>query len=165
MAESFWRPIQPRNSRRAARPGPTPAEAAASKSLKTAVDTSVLLAIREKESGYEKWEAALQCAAETGGLCVCPVVFAELSPGSPSAARLLSQLNLIAIDYDEISAEAAHLAGKIHWTYRREGGPRQHLVPDFLIAAHAQTQCMQLAAIDRGYLRRYFPGLKILQPD
>ena len=133
--------------------------------MKTAVDTSVLLAIREKESGYEKWEAALQCAAEMGGLCVCPVVFAELSPGSRSAVHLLSQLNLIAIEYDEISAEAAHLAGKIHWTYRREGGPREHLVPDFLIAAHAQTQCTQLAAIDRGYLRRYFPGLKILQPD
>jgi len=81
------------------------------------------------------------------------------------AARLLSQLNLIAIEYDEISAEAAHLAGKIRWTYRREGGPREHLVPDFLIAAHAQTQCTQLTAVDRGYLRRYFPGLKILQPD
>jgi predicted nucleic acid-binding protein len=133
--------------------------------LKTAVDTSVLLAIRGKEPGHEKWEAALQRAAETGGLCVCPVVFAELSPGSLSAARLLSQLELIAIEYDDISAEAAHLAGNIYWRYRREGGPREHLVPDFLIAAHAQIQCAQLAAIDRGYLRRYFPDLKILQPD
>lgn len=133
--------------------------------MKTAIDTSVLLAIREKEPGYEKWEAALQRASETGGLCVCPVVFAELSPGSPSAARLLSQLELIAIEYEEISAEAAHLAGNIHWTYRREGGPQEHLLPEFLIAAHAQKQCAQLAAIDRGYLRRYFPRLKILVPD
>jgi hypothetical protein len=48
--------------------------------------------------------------------------------------------------------------------YRREGGPRQHLIPDFLIAAHAQVQCNRLAAIDRGYLRRYFPKLKLLIP-
>jgi predicted nucleic acid-binding protein len=65
--------------------------------LKTAVDTSVLLAIRSKEPGYELWQEALQNAAEAGQLCVCPVVFAELSPGSTSSARLLEQLELLAI--------------------------------------------------------------------
>jgi predicted nucleic acid-binding protein len=133
--------------------------------LKTAIDTSVFLAIREKEPGHEFWENILRQAAEDGGLCICPVVFAELSPGSESAAQMLGQLELLAIGYDAISAAAAHLAGCIHWQYRREGGPREHLVPDFLIAAHAQVQCDRLAAIDRGYLRRYFPRLKLLKPS
>jgi len=31
------------------------------------------------------------------------------------------------------------------------------LIPDFLIAAHAQVDCDRLAAADRGYLRRYLP--------
>jgi predicted nucleic acid-binding protein len=133
--------------------------------LKTAVDTSVLLAIRAKEPGYELWQEALQNAAEAGQLCVCPVVFAELSPGSASSARLLEQLELLAIAYEDFSPESAHLAGCIHWKYRREGGPREHLAPDFLIAAHAQLQCNRLAAIDRGYLRRYFPRLRLLSPE
>ena len=133
--------------------------------MKTAVDTSVLLAIRAKEPGYELWQEALQNAAEAGQLCVCPVVFAELSPGSTSSARLLDQLELLAIAYEDFSPESAHLAGCIHWKYRREGGPREHLVPDFLIAAHAQLQCDRLAAIDRGYLRRYFPRLHLLSPE
>jgi predicted nucleic acid-binding protein len=133
--------------------------------LKTAVDTSVLLAIRAKEPGYELWQEALQNAAEAGQLCVCPVVFAELSPGSASSARLLEQLELLAIAYEDLSPESAHLAGCIHWKYRREGGPREHLVPDFLIAAHAQLQCDRLAAIDRGYLRRYFPRQRLLSPE
>jgi len=133
--------------------------------LKTAVDTSVLLAIRAKEPGYELWQEALQNAAEAGQLCVCPVVLAELSPGSASSARLLEQLELLAIAYEDFSPESAHLAGCIHWKYRREGGPREHLVPDFLIAAHAQLQCDRLAAIDRGYLRRYFPRLRLLSPE
>jgi predicted nucleic acid-binding protein len=124
----------------------------------------VLLAIREKEPGYESWEAALRRAAEQGSLRVCPVVFAEMSPGSNSSSQLLRQLEALAIGCDDISAAAAHLAGCIHWRYRQEGGPRAHLVPDFFIAAHAQIQCDRLAAIDRGYLRRYFPRLKILRP-
>ena len=133
--------------------------------MKTAVDTSVLLAIRAKEPGYQLWQEALQNAAEAGQLCVCPVVFAELSPGSASSVRLLEQLELLAIAYEDFSPESAHLAGCIHWKYRREGGPREHLVPDFLIAAHAQLQCDRLAAIDRGYLRRYFPRLRLLSPE
>lgn len=132
--------------------------------MKPAVDTSVLLAIREEEAGYELWQGALQDAAEAGQLCVCPVVFAELSPGSATGARLLEQLESLAISFENFSPESAHLAGCIHWKYRREGGPREHLVPDFLIAAHAQVQCDRLAAIDRGYLRRYFPRLRLLSP-
>lgn len=131
--------------------------------MRTAIDTSVLLAVWEKEPGYESWENALSEAAEEGSLHICPVVFAEMSPGCPSPSQLLKQLEALTISYDDISAEAAHLAGCIHWRYRKEGGPRTHLVPDFLIAAHAQVQCDRLAAIDRGYLRRYFPRLKLLQ--
>ena len=131
--------------------------------MRTAIDTSVLLAIRGKEPGYESWEAALRQAAEQGSLWICPVVFAEMSPGRNSPSQLLKQFEALAIGYDDISTAAAHLAGCIHWKYRQEGGPRTHLVPDFLIAAHAEVQCDRLAAIDRGYLRRYFPRLKLLR--
>lgn len=133
--------------------------------MRTAIDTSVLLAVAEKEPGHEEWEHLLRTSAEEGGLCVCPVVFAELSPGSQSAAQLQRQLETLAIEYDELSQESAYHAGVIFWKYRRAGGPREHLLPDFLVAAHAQIQCGRLAAIDRGYFRRYFPRLRILRPD
>lgn len=132
--------------------------------MTTAIDTSVILSILGRESGYESWELALRQASESGLLCICPVVFAELSPGSESAPKLLHLLESLAIEYDNFSPESAHLAGRIHLQYRREGGLREHLIPDFLVAAHAKLQCNQLAAIDRGYLRRYFPELKLLAP-
>ncbi len=59
----------------------------------------------------------------------------------------------------------AHLAGQIFLRYRRSGGPRLNLIPDLLIAAHASVQVDRLAALDRGYLRTYFPSLAILSPS
>jgi len=69
------------------------------------------------------------------------------------------------IYYDQIEPAAAYLAGQIFLNYRREGGPRSHLIPDFLIAAHASMQANRLATIDRGYLRTYFPTLPLLTPS
>jgi predicted nucleic acid-binding protein len=36
------------------------------------------------------------------------------------------------------------------------------LIPDFLIAAHAQLQAGRLIAADRGYLRAYFQDLPVI---
>ena len=132
--------------------------------MRTAIDASVIWCIRKREPGFEEWQGILEQAARSGQLCMCPITFSEISPGHSDAASVLRDLSLLAIVYDEISPKAAFVAGEIHLRYRREGGPRHHLIPDFLIAAHAQAQCTHLAAIDRGYLRRYFPKLKLLSP-
>ena len=131
----------------------------------TAVDSSVLIALCRKEPGWESWSDCLRVAASEGGLSVCPVTFAEVAGGFSSGSALLELLTSLGFVYDAIRPDAAHLAGEVFREYRRQGGPRDHLIPDFLIAAHAQTQADRLAAIDRGYLRAYFPGLSLLRPE
>jgi predicted nucleic acid-binding protein len=102
--------------------------------VRTALDSSVLLLLSRKQPGWEAWRDSLQTAASEGQLLISPIAF------------------------------AAYLAGQIFLRYRRNGGPRLNLIPDFLIAAHASVQADRLAAIDRGYLRSYFPTLSILVP-
>lgn len=75
-----------------------------------------------------------------------------------------SVLAELGISHSPLSSGAARLAGRIFRRYREAGGPRTHLVPHFLIAAHAAIDCDRLASPDRGYLRRYFPKLPLLGP-
>lgn len=130
----------------------------------TALDASVLWAIIKKETGHEWWRQTLIRAAYEGPLLICPVTFAELAPSTRGESELIGFLDRLTISYDAITPAAAHLAGLTFKRYRQAGGQRQYLVPDFLIAAHAQIQADRLAAIDRGYLRPWFPDLTLIVP-
>lgn len=130
----------------------------------TAVDSSVLWAVFNDEPGAAGWTGTLLDAARDGELVVCDVVFAEIAPAFDSRRQALDLMDQLGIRFDLLNNEAAFEAGRIFKAYRQEGGPRTHMIPDFLIGAHALCQSDRLAAVDRGYLRRYFPRLKLLAP-
>jgi hypothetical protein len=130
--------------------------------VKTAVDTSVLLAVFNGEPAGRSWLQSLIRARREGQLVVCDVVYAELAAAFESEADLGVALRKLGIVFEGIQPATAWQAGRVFRTYRDAGGPREHLIPDFLIAAHAASQAQRLAALDRGYLRRYFPGLALL---
>ena len=131
-----------------------------------AVDTSVLLAIFKGEPKGESWLECLQSAAETAALLVSSVCsFAEVRSFFPSDDACRKALRSIDLRHSPFKEEASLLAGKLFRTYRNEGGRRKVILPDFLVAAHAATQADSLATEDRGYLRRYFPALRLLTPD
>ena len=130
----------------------------------TAVDTSVLIAIAKPESDAHSWIEILAKAQGEGDLVICDVVAAEYYALIQSEELFRESLAGLGISFSATSLESAQLAGSIFKRYRRAGGPREHLIADFLIGAHAQTQADQIAAMDRGYLRRYFPRLPVLKP-
>ena len=131
----------------------------------TAVDTSVLISIAKGEADARAWIDVLADAQKRGDLVICDVVAAEYFALLLNKEKFRETLSALAISFSPTSLEAAQLAGSIFRQYRRESGPREHLIPDFLIGAHAQTQGDYLAAIDRGFLRRYFPRLRVLKPS
>lgn len=130
----------------------------------TAVDTSVLIAIAKAESDARKWTNRLVEAQNEGDLVICDVVAAEYFAILMDQEKFHESLSRLGIVFKPTSLESAQLAGRLFREYRRQGGPREHLIPDFLVGAHAQIQANRIAAIDRGYLRSYFPRLKILKP-
>lgn len=133
--------------------------------MRTALDSSVLILLYRKQADWEAWRDCLQAAVSEGELVISPIAFSEYSIAYPSMKSACDDLERLQIYYDQIEPAAAYLAGQIFLNYRREGGPRSHLIPDFLIAAHASMQANRLATIDRGYLRTYFPTLPLLTPS
>jgi len=129
-----------------------------------AVDTSVLLAIFKGEPRGELWLETLQAAAEAASLLVSSIVLAEVRsffPSDDACGRALRDLDL---KHSPLTEGASLLAGRIFRTYRRNGGPRTSILPDFLVAAHAAIQADSLATDDRGYLHMYFPTIRLLSP-
>lgn len=129
-----------------------------------AVDTSVLLAIFKGEPKGERWLECLQSEAEAAPLLVSSIVLAETRSFFPSDEACREALRNLELRHSPLTEEASLLAGKIFRRYRNEGGPRKSILPDFLVIAHAATQAERLATEDRGYLRTYFPTIRLLAP-
>ena len=56
------------------------------------------------------------------------------------------------------------LAAQAHRLYRRRGGTRAMVLPDFLIGAHAAVAGMPLLTRDRRRFDAYFVGLEVVAP-
>ena len=133
----------------------------------TGVDTNVLVDVLEPDPrhGAASADALTRCLVE-GTVVACDAVWAEVATVyGEKQAELLTALGTLSIDYSEVTQEAALEAAR-HWhAYRSQGGSRQRIAPDFIVGAHALTQCDRLLTRDRGFYRSSFSGLAILDPS
>jgi len=130
----------------------------------TFVDSSVLLDVFTEDPRWLSWsQEQLTLAAQRGGLVLNAVVLAEIAPRFARIETLRSALPSMA-RIEEIPPAAAFLAGHAHADYRRAGGTREAVLPDFLIGAHAQAQADRLLSRERGFYRKLFPDLTVLDP-
>lgn len=131
-----------------------------------AVDTSVLLDVfgADPRFGLASREAVRRCLVD-GALVACDVVWAEVAGWFPTAIEAKGIMDRLGVGFSPLDAEAALRAGAAWREYRRAGGNRSRVVADFLIGAHAQAQAEGLLTRDRGFYRKYFSELSILDPS
>jgi len=134
--------------------------------LITAVDTNVLIDVfgADPVFGELSREALRDCLTQ-GGLVACEVVWAETSAAFPSAASAEEALERLGVMFSALDAPAALAAGTAWAAYRRAGGTRDRVIADFLIGAHAADAAVRLLTRDRGFYRRYFDGLTLVDPS
>jgi hypothetical protein len=131
----------------------------------TLVDSNVILDVLTEDPRWFKWSSsALEQCANAGRLFINPVIYSEVSMGFKRIEELEAALPCEFFERLPIPFEAAFLAGKAFLAYRRKGGPRTSVLPDFFIGAHAAVAGLRLLTRNRGGYGTYFPSLELVSP-
>jgi hypothetical protein len=130
----------------------------------TVVDSSVLLDIFTEDETWLEWsESRLTEAAQRGAIVINAVVLAEIAPRFSTIEALRAALPSMVV-VEEIPFAASFLAGHAHANYRRAGGGREAILPDFLIGAHAATTGRPLLTRDPRRVAAHIPGAVLIAP-
>ncbi len=126
----------------------------------TAVDANVLLDIFTASDRHgPQSKERLVAAYDAGAIVVSDVVYAELVPVFRDRAALDSALLELGATLSPIDSSIAFEAGLRWKRYRAAGGPRNRIIADFLIGAHAMAVADVFLTRDRGFFSSYFPEL------
>lgn len=133
--------------------------------METFVDSSVLLDLFTEDARWLSWsQEQLTQTAQQGAIVLNAVVLAEIAPRFPRVEELRAALPSMAV-IEEIPTAAAFLAGHAHADYRRAGGTREAVLPDFLIGAHAAVTNRPLLTRDPHRVAVYIPGATLIAPE
>ena len=128
------------------------------------VDSNVLLDVTTGNPIWADWsQRQLDDAWRDGQVVINQVIYAEMSLDFASVEALDFQLSALGLVVLEIPRETLFLAARVFRAYRRRGGTRAGVLPDFFIGAHAAVEGMTL--ITRDLRRRgWFPSLQVIAP-
>ncbi len=132
----------------------------------TAVDTSVLIDVFGADPRFGAASAnTLRLCLNEGTVVANEVVWSETRAAFGGDDEFLRAMQAAAIGFSPASQKTATLAGLTWQKYRASGGQRLRVIADFLIGTHAAAQCDRLLTRDRGYYRKYFARLAIVNPS
>lgn len=132
----------------------------------TLVDSNILLDLVSKDSNWWQWSLGqLETLAQTGPLIINDIIYTETSIRYRTIEEVDAMLATAGVTLVPISPVALFRAGKAFVQYRKAGGPRTSVLPDFFIGAHAEVERIRLLTRDARRYRSYFPDVTLIAPD
>ncbi len=129
------------------------------------VDTNVLVDVVERDPQWFVWSIGqLRNLSIKEPLAINAIIYAELAATYSSSAILDQKISTMNLIFEDIPRQAAFLAGKAYVLYRRQGGTKSNVLPDFLIGAHAAVLGCSILTRDVRRYSTYFPNLRLISP-
>ena len=117
----------------------------------TLVDTNVLLDLVTDDPRWADWSVAqLEAASLAGPLLITDAIYAELAVRYGRIEELDAFIAEAGLELTPMPRAALFLSGKVFTRYRRAGGTRTGVLPDFFIGAHAAVAALPLRTRDVG---------------
>lgn len=130
------------------------------------VDTNVLVDVLEDDPQWADWSIRqLRAQSQVHDLAINPIIYAELSLAFESVAALDDTLHGMEIAVAEIPRPALFLAGRAFVKYRRSGGAKTNVLPDFFIGAHAAVLGCGILTRDARRYSQQFKTVALITPE
>lgn len=134
--------------------------------MATMIDTNVLVDIAVRDPHWLAWSREkIAEAAARGALIINQIVFSEFSVRYENVETVEALLPPEEFVRESLPWLSSFAAGRAFGVYRRSGGAKERVVPDFLIGAHAYLRGYSLLTRDPKGYRAYFPDLDIISPE
>jgi len=129
------------------------------------IDSNVLLDIATNDPEWGDWSAEqLSTCADQGAIIINPIIYAEVSVGFQRIEEVEHFLDPEVFLREPLPWEAGFLAGKAFLAYRKRGGTKSAVLPDFYIGAHAAISQLILLTRDANRYRTAYPKLALISP-
>lgn len=129
------------------------------------VDTNVLVDVLQDDPQWADWSIGqLRAQSKVHELAINPIIYAEMSLSFSTLESLDDVVDSLGLSVRDMPRPALFLAAKAFAQYRRRGGSKNQVLPDFFIGAHAAVEGWQLLTRDASRFRTYFPRLQVISP-
>ena len=130
------------------------------------VDTNVMIDILADDAVWFDWSfGQLERALRSGPVLINDVIYAEASIRYRTIEQFEFAIAKTGVVLAAVPKDALFVAGKAFTQYRRAGGTRTGVLPDFFIGAHAEAARLPLLTRDPRRYRNYFPTVLLIAPN
>ena len=132
----------------------------------TLVDRNILIDILTLDPvwGARSLDLFARCA-DKGPMLIVDAIYAECAASYASADQTTAALEGLRVQRSRMSDEALWRASRAFVEYRRRGGTKSNVLPDFFIGAQAETLGVPLLTRDGGRYATYFPDVELVKVE
>lgn len=134
--------------------------------MATLVDTNILVDLAVVGSDWHGWSRRRMLDVfKDGPVLINPIIYSEFSVRYDDVDEVDRLLPQHEFRRENLPWPAAFAAAAAFRLYRRAGGGRERILPDFFIGAHAAIRGYRILTRDPSGYRSYFPSVDLITPE